>query len=505
MTQHLSKLSRRRFLQLVGGTGLAVTGGMIFTQTSLFQQSGYMPVRAATLDFVPDVEIRLRAIESQQAILSGSETGVWRYTGELIKGEETTLQDIPNSYLGPTIRVRTGQKVRIRFQNELAEASNVHWHGLYVPDYADGHPRFVARSGEEYVYEFEVINHAGTYWYHPHPHERTGAQVYAGMAGLFIVEDDIEDALALPTGDYDLALVIQDRQFDDNNQLQYVTSGHDQTMGFWGETILINGQANAQWSVANRPYRLRLLNGSNARPYILSWSDETPMHVIGTDGGLLEQSVQKPYITLGPAERAELWVDFSAYDVGTELILFDLATSQPGIVGRFVIDQKSDVRQDTPTALRPFNAIDPQQAINVDNPRQFEFAMGMMSPTINGRTFEMNAVAQDEIVRLGDVEIWEFTNNARSGGMMSLPHPVHMHGRQFQVLERRVHPNYAQQLAGIQAGYLDYGWKDTVLLMPGETVRIITKFDDYEGLFVYHCHTLEHEDMGMMRNYEVRA
>lgn len=503
------KLSRRDFLKLAGITGVATaTGGYLLSQSPIWGAGRPLSgstVRAASTDFNPEVDLVLRASADTQQILNESSTAVWRYHGEVVTGEPHNLQPVPNSYLGPTIRVRSGQKVRIRFQNELPESSNVHWHGLYVPDYADGHPRFVAGTSEEYVYEFEVINHAGTYWYHPHPHERTGAQVNAGLAGLFIVEDDVEDALELPSGEYDLPLVIQDRRFNADNQLLYVNNMHDRMMGFWGDTVLVNGQANARFSVATRPYRLRLLNGSNSRPYVLAWSDESQMRVIGTDGGLIERAVLTPYITLGPAERAELWIDFSEYEPGTEVTLLDLGAGQPVVVGVFSVDETSDVRMPAPIALRDHSALDPMLAVNASNPRVFEFFMGRMTPTINGRTFEMEAVAEDEVVRLGDMEIWEFRNNAQSGGMMPMPHPIHMHGRQFQVIERSMHPNFVQQWSGITAGYLDYGWKDTLLLMPGETARVAVRFDDYAGLFVYHCHTLEHEDLGMMRNYEVRA
>lgn len=489
-------MNRRDFLKVAGFTGLA-------SLEFLPLLSDLNVVQASNPDFDPDVELLLEASQDFVTILDDAPTAVWRYTGEVITGNADTLQSIPDSYLGPIIRVRTGQKVRIRFQNNLQETSNVHWHGLYVPDYADGHPRFVAQPGEEYVYEFEVINRAGTYWYHPHPHQRTGAQVNAGMAGLFIVEDEIEDALDLPSGDFDLPLVLQDRRFDEDNQLLYVNNMHDQTMGFRGNRILVNGKLDQTIPVATRPYRLRLLNGSNSRIYILAWDDESPMKVIGTDGGLIERTVITRYITFGPAERAELWVDFSDYEVGTKVSLVDLGEGQPITIATFSVDEVSDVHMTLPNRLRAIDSIDPQQAVNIDNPRSFEFSMGR-TPVINNLTYQIDAVDDNEIVRLGDTEIWEFTNNVNSGGMMPMPHPVHMHGHQFQIIERTVNPDFAQQWAGIINGYLDYGWKDTVLLMPGETVRVVVRFDHYEGIFVYHCHTLEHEDLGMMRNYQVK-
>ena len=189
--------------------------------------------------------------------------------------------------------------------------------------------------GRTYVYEFEVVNRAGTYWYHPHPEPLTGGQVIRGMAGVFLVADEEEQAAGLPFGDYDVPLVIQDRTFDQNNQIVYVQGdampgmgtmpGMEMLMGFLGERILVNGYETPLLPVATRVYRLRLLNGSNSRVYKLAWSHGEPMTVIATDGGLLESPVQRPYVMLAPGERIELWADFRQ-DItpGTEITLQSL-------------------------------------------------------------------------------------------------------------------------------------------------------------------------------------
>jgi FtsP/CotA-like multicopper oxidase with cupredoxin domain len=149
--------------------------------------------------------------------------------------------------------------------------------------------------------------------------------------------------------------------------------------------------------------------------------------------------------------------------------------------------------QPLPEQLSEINPLPQDEAVNFFNPRQFFLTMRHMQWSINGRVFEMEDVADDEIVQLGTKEIWEFHNTG--GGMMNMPHPIHLHGKQFRVIER----------SGVMhEGYVDEGWKDTVLLMPGERIRFLVDFDDYPGLFLYHCHNLEHEDMGMMRNYFVR-
>jgi len=144
-------------------------------------------------------------------------------------------------------------------------------------------------------------------------------------------------------------------------------------------------------------------------------------------------------------------------------------------------------------------------AVNRDRPRRFHLAMRRMEWAINGRTFEMTAAANDEIVKLGSLEVWELVNDAAMGMMGMMAHPIHIHGLQFQVIERKIAPGLAAGWRTLKAGYVDEGWKDVVLVMPGERVKLLLKFEDYTGLFLYHCHNLEHEDMGMMRNYLVRT
>ncbi|MGE0866161.1 MAG: multicopper oxidase domain-containing protein, partial [Vicinamibacterales bacterium] len=209
-------MHRRDLLRLLSLSALAGATGRVYATDTLAPFG-----QLSSPGFVPDVEFTLTASPGEAPILTGAPTSVWRFTGQVTKGPASTLQALPGSYLGPVIRVRRGQKVRIRFRNQLAEDSIVHWHGLDVPELADGHPRLAIGGGREYVYEFEVTNRAGTYWYHPHPHMRTGAQVYRGLAGLFIVHDSEEDALGLPSGGAEHLCVLQDRQFDARNQLVF--------------------------------------------------------------------------------------------------------------------------------------------------------------------------------------------------------------------------------------------------------------------------------------------
>lgn len=463
-----------------------------------------------------EIKFALRARSRRLAILPGAKTAVWSFAGRVIKGDKDRLETIPGSYLGPILRLNTGDHVNLTFKNRLPEQSIVHWHGLHVPEAADGHPRLVVGPGGRYRYSFDVRNRAGTYWYHPHPHGRTGPQVYRGLAGLIVVSDAEEQALDLPRGSYDVPLVIQDRTFGANNELRYEG---DSRVGFLGETILVNGRPDLVLDVDSRPYRLRLLNGSNSRIYKLEFSDGTPVRVIGTDGGLLRRPVKRPYLTLGPAERLELWVDFGNRAKGDEIVLrsleFDGGTIPETAYGlpqgtaldvmRFRIDREVNDPQPLPRRLSRFSRLRLGDAINASNPKTFRYRMSQGRWTINDRVFEMEAVADDETVALDSMEVWDVVNESGDGtdNAMEMPHPVHLHGSQFQVIERSVPERYRAIWDTVASGYVDRGWKDTVLLMPGERVRFLKRFDDYRGLFLHHCHNLEHEDAGMMRNFRV--
>ena len=234
------------------------------------------------------------------------------------------------------IRLRRGQQVRVRFANQLPENSVVHWHGLDVPESADGHPRLAIDHGREYLVEFEVNNRAGTYWYHPHPHMRTGAQVYQGLAGLLLVRDAEEDALALPSGGAELLCVLQDRRFDARNQFVFHSGNMMEMMnGFLGDRVLVNGQPQTTTEVDAAWHRVRLLNASNARIYKLAWSRGVKMTVIGGDGGLLEHPMDQLVLTLAPGQRADVLLDLTALAAGTEVHLDSQAFPEAdgGVVG----------------------------------------------------------------------------------------------------------------------------------------------------------------------------
>jgi len=324
-----NEMDRRDFLRLAGLGAAAWAAGRMDVLAPADAATTAGRALLARRSSGPDVDLVLRAVPSSVRLFSGTPTRVWTYQASLVRGRPGSLQTLPNNYLGPIVRVRRGQTVRVHFVNELPGKSIIHWHGLRVPPAMDGHPRDAVAPGGSYTYDFPVLNRAGTYWFHPHPDGLAGPQVYYGLAGLFLVSDDEEEAAGLPTGPYDVPLVIQDRTFDRTNQLVYQTGDMmmDRTMGFLGDRILVNGQPDYSLGMATRPYRLRLLNGSNSRIYKLAWSDGTPLTVIGTDGGLLAAPVSRDYVTLAPGERVDLWADFSSRSVGTTLKLLSLGFS----------------------------------------------------------------------------------------------------------------------------------------------------------------------------------
>lgn len=542
--------SRRRFLQQsMLGAAVAAFPGIVPATTSGIK-------RKATAGFKADVEIEFTSQQAKVPILAnGPATQVQQYSAKLLKGPQQTLVPLPNNYLGPIVNLQQGQKVRVFYKNKLNESSIIHWHGLHVPQHSDGHPMYSIDPGEEFVYEFEVLNRAGTSFYHSHSHNLTAEQVYRGLAGLITVSDKDEQKLELPSGEFDVPLVIQDRRFSNKNQLQYVHMMPERMMGFLGDTILVNGKPNAEFNVKSRAYRFRALNGSNSRIYKLGWDDGTPITVIGTDGCLLAKPETRPYLMLASGERADLWLDFSGRAVGSRLVLYSLPFSGalPGMAGgmqqrgggmgmmhnslpqggkfpiaTFKVTEKVSDSPKLPQTLVPFQRLSMRDVDNADNPLPMAISMRPMRPLLNGKSFAMDRVMDSERVKLGSIkyirifhdhqmagggmgmmkgmrrrgnnETGDHGGMGMGGGMMGMAHPIHLHGQQYQILRRvtdQVHDDYAT----VKDGFVDTGWKDTVLVMPGEEIQIIKPFQDYKGLFLYHCHNLEHEDLGMMRQF----
>lgn len=542
---------RRQFLQhSVLGIATAAFPGLILANTGQVRSS---PSRG----FNPDIEIEMSARKGYIPILkNGPNTQVQKYYAKLLKGPKQTLQHLKGNYLGPIINYEKGQKVRIYFYNQLSEPSIIHWHGLHVPQKSDGHPMYTIQQGERFVYEFEVLNRAATSFYHSHAHELTAEQVYQGLAGLITVTDDEEKKLDLPRGEYDLPLVIQDRTFNDRNQLRYLHGMHGRMAGFLGETILVNGKPDVEFSVKSRAYRFRALNGSNSRIYKLGWDDGTPLTVIGTDGGLLEKPETRPYLMLASGERIDLWLDFSGRAVGSKLVMYSLPYSGAmpamfenmqkgknrggmGMCGRrggmmggrmggmgmmggglaqgakfpiatFKVTEKVSDSPKLPSRLVKFERLTERDVDNANNPVPIEISMKPMAPQLNGKSFSLEKIMDFEKIPVGSVKKIKISHahgmkmgrGTGGGMMMSMAHPIHLHGQQYQIISRKT-DGTANNYASVKDGFIDSGWKDTVLVMPGEEIEIIKPFQDFKGFFLYHCHNLEHEDLGMMRQFFV--
>ena len=374
---------------------------------------------------------------------------------------------------GPTLKAARGSRATIGLVNGLSKETITHWHGMLVDHANDGHPQQAIPPSGTYDYDFTINQRAAMNWYHPHPDKLTGEQVALGLAGAFIVTDTIEDGLGLPSGAYEVPLVVRDASFGTAGNLQY----KPRSGGFLGNTPLVNGTLNPKLDVDTARYRFRILNGANARIFGLALSNGAPFTLIGNDGGLLETSVSLAQIDMSPGERVDVIVDFRGLAVGSTVMLRDLRSGWDLL--QFVVARTVNDTGIIPTTLSTIESLS-----NPVTARVFSFD-GMSK--INGQLYDINRI--DFSVPFGQTELWRFVTNGNA------PHPVHVHGASFQVVSRS---------GGRGQTYAwERGWKDTVLLDDLETVEVLIRFDAFRGLYVMHCHKLEHEDMGMMSNFEV--
>ena len=552
-------LQRRQLFQFAGVAAVAAAGGVAWMTYGAprssavaggpFRHYPFDPVAAENFKqkiFIPggsgqfgvlDVAgpLKIRATAASFAFMPAGESPFLLYQTE----------QAGKAYQNPILRMESGTRFTASLHNELKEPTIIHWHGLHTPAAMDGHPASTIEPGATYDYDFTVRNRGGTYWYHTHAHNLTAKQAYNGLASFFLVDDDdqrnINKALDLQLGVTDLPLVVQDKQFDAQGKLVYKPVMHEAMMGWLGDVVLANLTANAVQTVTPRTYRLRLLNGSNARIYRLAFvKGNTPLNftVIGTDGGLIERPEMVTEVFFAPAERLDVLIDAGQAQPGEVIFLkslaFDVmenegsaggASGMGGMAGmgggmgrmmggmsssRLALGQAFNVlklsvvsgERIVPKLPAVLSVVKPIEMAGAAE-RKLELSMGQMRFLINGRTFKMDEIAFD--VKRGAVEIWSISNPA-----IGMPHPMHIHGFSFQVLERVGSPPQVAATARFGKGRTvsDLGWKDTVLVWPGESVRIAIDFaHDYPGsqTYLFHCHNLEHEDAGMMINFRVLA
>jgi len=403
---------------------------------------------------------------------------------EFLKGFKTNTYGINGAFLGPTLRVSSNDTIIMTVQNSLREETVIHWHGLKIPGISDGGPNRAIVPNSSWTTQFTLNQRASLCWYHPHSHKTTGRQVYMGIAGLIMIEDQESLSLNLPVeyGLDDIPLVLQDRRFDSKAQFLYAETMHDSMMGVTGDVHLINGVVDPYLEVNPTLIRLRLLNAANARIYSLVFSDNKSFYQIAGDSSLLPKPVKLKRLILSPGERAEVLVDFSSLG-GQNIFLGD------SLSNRALLNIK--VRTSKPKLLRiPKNLTVIDEYVEINNPKRREFTldMNMMFMGINGKRMNLNRI--DEKVIAGDTEIWKVKNS----GMHA--HPFHIHGCSFKILSRNGKNPYLNEA----------GLKDTVLVYSNETVEVAVKFEheaskDYP--YMYHCHILEHEDAGMMGQFTV--
>ena len=497
-------MKRREFIKNTGmGAGSILAGSSLVTLLAACNKNNMMYGGGINMGGqpVPVTEGSFSRLLPVPNTVSGNAALTAQATKANINGSNISVLGYQaNGILGPTIRVNSGINANINFQNNLSEKSNIHWHGLKILANMDGHPEDVVNPGSSFNYQFTISQRAGLNWYHPHPDRATARQAFQGLAGLFIINDAEEADLNLPSGIYEIPLIIQDKRLSSSGII-YNPSMGEVMSGFMGETIIVNGESSPYTEVATRFYRLRILNGSNARIFNLALSNKSDLIIIGNDGGLLKNPLAVKNILLAPGERLDVLVNFAGVTAGTEIFLesrmFDNGGSAQGKQGykimKFKVTQIVSDSFTLPASLSSVNSISPPSSSKtrsfIINAMQMSNGMNMTGiHRINDKIYDKNRI--DETVAVNATEIWVFDNSQGDE-----PHPIHLHGVHFQVLER----------SGGRARLIvsEGGWKDTVLVMPRETVKIIIPFSTLTGVFVFHCHNLEHEDDGMMLQYQL--
>lgn len=474
---------RRTFLALAVLAGLLIIG-MIATLAFVWQRSLVNTVGKVSFEkplSIPPLADSVVGPDGTRTFNLTLQTGKTTFFDDA----QTDTWGINQSYLGPTLRAKRGEKVQVTVKNTLPEASTMHWHGMHVPAKMDGGPHQPVAAGATWSPYWTINQPAATLWYHPHPHGQTEKHVYRGLAGMFILDDDSEVSRELPRtyGKDDLPIIVQDKKFSSDRQLSESSLGNE---------VVVNGTRTPHVSVTTELVRLRLLNASTARVYNFGLSNDQSMQLIASDGGLLEKPVAMKRIVLSPGERAEVIVAMQP-NQQTILRSYPTKTGANFYTNRTTGgDDSLDIMQLRAAAqLEPSPKV-PQQLTTIPRLKAVDAAITrkftLSGFSINDKLMDMNRI--DATVKRGETEIWEVTN------IDALVHNFHIHDVQFQVLSVGGSPP-PPELSG---------YKDTVLVKPGQTVRLIMQFTDYSDPqypYMFHCHLLNHEDQGMMGQFVV--
>jgi spore coat protein A len=529
------------------------TLGLVILNFCLYKKVSYVPLKkfvdslpvpsvlqpTSIHDGIPFYEVTMRQVK-QKLHRDLPPTTVWGYNGV---------------YPGPTFEAKRNHPILVKWKNKLpfehllpvdrtvggAEPMQpsvrtvVHLHGGRVRPENDGFPeawftRDFKKRGPKFlhkVYYYPNCQRAASLWYHDHAVGITRLNVYAGLAGLYLIRDDHEKRLNLPSGKFEVPLIIQDRSFYPNGELFYPSQPSQQPASmdppvptpsvvseFFGDTILVNGKVWPYLEVEPRKYRFRIYNGSNARFYHITLSSGQPFIQIGTEGGFLEHPVTTPDIILAPAERADVIIDFSGHKGQNIILKNDAPTPFPGggvpltpdlmQIMEFRVKSYLSTPDEShiPSTLTCLERLDPAQAVRVRKNVLVESTDEFGRPRLLLNNMRWDDPLLTETPYNGTIEIWELFNTTND------THPIHLHLVQFQILDRAPftgHPHGTDLMVGPShpPAPNEMGWKDTVRANPGEVTRIIARFGPFPGIYLWHCHILEHEDHDMMRPYEV--
>lgn len=477
------KLSRRQFLAL----SATAAGGVALARYPWQQSTANLPPISPAI--APPIIARDGLLDhtltAQRSRVALGETAIDALTYNALAA-------------GDRFEVRPGDTLRLTLDNQLDEPTNLHFHGLHIPPTGTGDDvfRHVA-PGDRYTYEFQLApNHPGTLaYYHPHKHGLVAKQIFGGLGGAIIVRGELDEIPEIKAATEELVILKDfDRDFRRSPQ------GQEHLRGRHGHWVTINGQLDSRWTLPkNGLLRLRLLNASTARYYNLAIENH-PLYLIGTDGGAIERPVELESIMLAPGERADVLVkgdrepgSYRLIDTGS--ISSGMGRGMMGGMGHGMGRGMMNGNNREPLTLATITYGDSVDPLNIptqltaiaplpqpDSIHRVVLGHGMgqggMVFLLNGQQFDPDRI--DVQTRIGQVEDWEIINR----GMTA--HPFHIHVNNFQVIERNGQPDSFR------------AWKDTVNVNPGEVVRLRTRYDDFAGKTVFHCHILDHEDTGMM-------